>query len=208
MIIYDSAKHVYYEYLLMITPSYGTAKSMIEIKQIFSNDFGCRFAANLHPHITMVNFIQPFTAEPKVFQWFKNHASYVNAIHVDLKDFGKFDSHTIYVKINDHKEIVELVNNIRRNFAAKLNVANLKPIFVSHPHLTIARGMTSDQFNIAWNAWEKKTYNESFTATNMVLIKRPYDIFKGVSIGNYKKVSEFDFEGKNIYGRQTSMLIS
>lgn len=186
-----------FEYLMIIPPSDLVSGKVMEIKIIFSTVHGCKNAAKLTPHLTMINFLQRESMEFRIINCFEKFTQYIEPFPIDLNGFGEFPHHTIYVNLSSVEPVVNLVKDMRSKFQHILKISTLvKPTFVTKPHLTIARGMTEEQYESIWPIYKKEAFNESFTAKEMILIKREVDPFTLKPLGKYKIVRHFPFLGK------------
>jgi len=116
---------------------------------------------------------------------------------VELKDFGSFPSHTIYIAITSKVPVQGLVKQIRSEAQRlmKLNDDN-KPHFIMEPHLTIARKLKPWQYEKGWLEYSQKHFAGRFIADSMVLLKRPVGEMK------YQVVERFTFQNLPIATRQ------
>ena len=75
-------------------------------------------------------------------------------IKIELKDYGSFPSHTIYINVTSKVPIQSLVKQIRTETQRlmKLNEDN-KPHFILEPHLTIAKKIIAVAIRkrVGWN---------------------------------------------------------
>jgi 2'-5' RNA ligase len=182
---------------LIISPDEPVKNRINEIKLMFSEEYGCKNAAYLKPHVTMINFLQYESAEFRIVNCFEKFARNVSPFTVTLNGFGNFDTHTIYAKLDSTFEVVEIVKNIRARFKNLLTGSeNLKPNFITKSHLTIARGMTQSQYELAWKRWQKEDFLATFKVGEMNLIKRELNPTDLKPIGNYKPVQDFIFSGQ------------
>ena len=108
---------------------------------------------------------------------------------VELKDFGSFPSHTIYINVTSKVPVQGLVKEIRSEAQRllKLNDDN-KPHFILEPHLTIARKLKPWQYEKGWLEYSNKSFTGRFIADSMVLLKRPVGEMK------YQAVMRFEFQ--------------
>jgi 2'-5' RNA ligase len=186
-----------FEYLLLIPPSDFVSKKISEIKLTFSDVHGCENAAKLTPHLTMIKFLQRETMEFRIINCFEKFTHHIAPFAVELDGFGEFPPHTIYVKPSTAKPIADLVIGMRAMFGRMLKFSDLlKPTFVTNPHLTIARGMSEEQYQAIWPIYKKQEFLGSFMADQMVLIKREVDPFTLKKNGKYRPVRHFPFLGK------------
>ena len=110
-------------------------------------------------------------------------------VKIELKDYGSFPSHTIYINITSKVPIQNLVKNIRAEAQRlmKLNDEN-KPHFITEPHLTIARKLEPWQYEKGWLEFSNLSFTGRFIADAMLLLKRPVGEMK------YEIVQRFEFK--------------
>ena len=108
---------------------------------------------------------------------------------VELKNFGSFPSHTLYINVTSKVPIQTLVKEIRQDGQRlmKLNDDN-KPHFMMEPHLTIARKLKPWQYEKGWLEYSNKHFTGRFIANKMLLLKRPVGELK------YLVAGRFDFQ--------------
>jgi 2'-5' RNA ligase len=116
---------------------------------------------------------------------------------VELKDFGSFPSHTIYINVASKLPIQGLVKEIRTDGQRlmKLNDEN-KPHFIMEPHLTIARKLKPWQYEKGWLEYSNKHFTGRFIADGMALQKRPAGEMK------YQLVEKFAFQNLPVTTKQ------
>ncbi|MDQ7947203.1 MAG: 2'-5' RNA ligase family protein [Pedobacter sp.] len=186
-----------FEYLMLISPSEEVSRKVSEVKSIFSETYGCKHAAQLVPHLTMINFLQQESAEFRLINCFEKFTQYVAPFSIELNGFGEFAPHTIYLKLAETQPVIDLVKDLRSKFQRILKISEqLKPNYTLKPHLTIARQLTPEQFETIWPTYKKEHFSESFLAKEMILIRREVDPFTRKSTGKYKIVHHFPFLGK------------
>jgi 2'-5' RNA ligase len=110
-------------------------------------------------------------------------------IKVELKDFGSFPSHTIYINITSKVPVQNLVKNIRTDAQRlmKLNDDN-KPHFMMEPYLTVARKLEPWQYEKGWLEYSNLNFSGRFIADAMLLLKRPVGEMK------YEILERFEFQ--------------
>src|SRR5258708_40101042 len=93
---------------------------------------------------------------------------------VELKDYGSFPSHTIYINVVSKVPVQNLLKEIRSEGQRlmKLNDDN-KPHFIMEPHLTIARKLQPWQYEKGCLEYSNKHFTRRFIADAMLLLKRP-----------------------------------
>jgi 2'-5' RNA ligase len=161
-----------YEYLLVLEPHEELKDRIKSVKEEFANTYSHPMARWTQPHVTLINFIQYAMMEQRIINKFKLIAMGLPAIKVELKDFGSFPSHTIYINITSKVPIVNMVKALRQAQALlKINNDN-KPHFITEPHLTIARKLQPWQYEKGWLEYEHKHFTGRFIANQILLLKR------------------------------------
>ena len=186
-----------YEYLLILSPHEELWKKIVEVKKKFAEDYKSEHAKWGKPHITLVNFLQHEMMEERVVNRLKTVAMGYHPFKVELKDFGSFPSHTIYINVVSKIPIQALVKEIRKETQRlmKLNDDN-KPHFILEPHLTIARKLKPWQYEKGWLEYSNKHFTSRFIAGSMMLLKRPFG-----EIG-YQVAERFEFQNLPVTTKQ------
>jgi 2'-5' RNA ligase len=178
-----------YEYLLVLSPHEELRNKIMGVKKDFYDKYQAETARWGKPHVTLVNYLQYEMMEEKILQHLKTIAMGYHPIKIELKDYGSFPSHTIYINITSKVPIQSLVKQIRTETQRlmKLNNDN-KPHFILEPHLTIARRLLPWQYEKSWLEYSHKSFTGRFIADGMLLLKRPVGTLK------YEIAKRFEFE--------------
>lgn len=191
----DLANHPLFAYLLVILPDQWVAAEAMRFKQYFKDVYGCSKALSMKPHLTLTKFVQSEKMEQAIVEHIDKFTRSVKPFDLLLSGFGHFPRHTIYINILNPSPVVDLVENIKSGFKHILtNTEQFKPIFVTKPHLTIARGMKDAQHEQAWQEWENKKFEASIKVEEVVLLKKAiqHDV---QDWGKYHAVKTFPFSG-------------
>ena len=186
-----------YEYLLVLNPHEELRNKIIDVKKIFYDKYKAETARWGKPHITLVNYLQYGLMEERILNRLQTIAMGYHPIKVELKDYGSFPSHTIYINITSKLPIQGLVKTIRAEAQRlmKLNDDN-KPHFILEPHLTIARKLVPWQYEKGWLEYSHKHFTGRFIADSMLLLKRPVGELK------YQIVQRFEFQNLPVATKQ------
>ena len=191
-----------YEYLLVLSPHEELWNRIMKVKEEFSSTYKSDHARWGKPHITLVNFVQYAMIEERIVNRLRTIAMGFPPFKVELKDFGSFPSHTIYINVTSKLPVQSLVKNIRTDAQQlmKLNDDN-KPHFILEPHLTIARKLQPWQYEKGWLEYSNKNFTGRFIADGMLLLKRPLDEKK------YQVVQRFEFQNLPITTKQGELFM-
>jgi 2'-5' RNA ligase len=191
-----------YEYLLVLSPHEELRNKIMGVKKDFYDKYQAETARWGKPHITLVNYLQYEMMEEKILQHLKTIAMGYHPIKIELKDYGSFPSHTIYINITSKVPIQSLVKQIRTETQRlmKLNDDN-KPHFILEPHLTIARRLLPWQYEKGWLEYSHKNFTGRFIADGMLLLKRPVGTLK------YEIAKRFEFENLPVAIKQGELFV-
>jgi 2'-5' RNA ligase len=186
-----------YEYLLVLNPHEELRNRIMQVKQDFFNAYKASSAVYSKPHITLVNFVQYGLMEERIINRLQVIGMGHHPIKVELKDYGSFPSHTIYINITSKIPVQDLIRQVRSEAQRlmKLNDEN-KPHFIMEPHLTIARKLQPWQYEQGWLEYSHKHFTGRFIADGMLLLKRPVGELK------YQVVRRFEFQNLPVGTKQ------
>jgi 2'-5' RNA ligase len=191
-----------YEYLLVLNPHEELRNKIMKVKREFYDEYKAPTALGGKPNIILANFLKYEMMEERLVNRLKVVAMGFHPIKVELKDFGSFPSHTIYINVISKVPVQTLVKEVRRETQRlmKLNDDN-KPHFILEPHLTIARKLQPWQYEKGWLEYSNKNFTGRFIADGMLLLKRPLDEKK------YQVVQRFEFQNLPVTTRQGELFI-
>lgn len=191
-----------FEYLLVLNPHEELRNKIMKVKQEFYNEYKAPTALGSKPNLILANFLQYEMMEERLLNRLKMVAMGFHPIKVELRDFGSFPSHTIYINIVSKVPIQTLVKEIRHETQRlmKLNNDN-KPHFILEPHLTIARKLQPWQYEKGWLEYSNKNFTGRFIADGMLLLRRPLDEKK------YQVVQRFEFQNLPVTTKQGDLFM-
>ena len=185
------------EYLLVFNPHEELRNKIMQVKQDFYDVYKAETAKWGKPHITLVNFVQYEMIEERIINRLKMVAMGYHPVKIELKDFGSFPSHTIYINITTKMPIQNLVKEIRSQTQRLMKLDDdHKPHFILEPHLTIARRLQPWQYEQGWLRYSHKHFTGRFIADAMLLLKRPVGELK------YQVVQRFEFQNLPVATKQ------
>jgi len=185
------------EYLLVLSPHEELWNRVMKVKEDFAAEYKSDHARWGKPHVTLVNFLQYAMMEERITNRLRTIAMGFPPFKVELKDFGSFPSHTIYINVMSKLPIQKLAKEIRHDGQRlmKLNDDH-KPHFILEPHLTIARKLVPWQYEKGWLEYSHKHFTGRFIADKMTLLKRPAGEMK------YHLVEKFEFQNMPVTTKQ------
>ena len=186
-----------YEFLLVLNPHEELRNKIMDVKNTFYEKYKAESARWGKPYVTLASYLQYEMMEERIVNRLHQVAMGFPPIKVELKDYGSFPSHTIYINITSKVPVQSLVKQIRTETQKlmKLNDDH-KPHFIMEPHLTVARKLEPWQYEKAWLEYSHKHFTGRFIADGMLLLKRQAGETK------YEIVQRFEFQNLPVTVRQ------
>jgi len=160
-----------YEYVLVLSPHEDLRNKMLQVKKDFAEKYKAQSNTGGMPHITLVTFTQMQMMEEKLLNRLKNIAMGFYPFKVELKDYGSFPTHTIYINVATKVEIQKLVKNLHE--AQRLMKSpEVKPHFISEPYIPIAKKLLPWQYEQGFLEMSHRHFTGKFIADGMLLLRR------------------------------------
>jgi 2'-5' RNA ligase len=188
------------EYLLVLHPHEELRNKIMNTKKEFAKKFEAPSAEWGQPHITLLRFSQLQMMEERIVNRFKMIAMAMPAFKVELKDFGSFPSHTIYINVDTKVAIQMLVKSLRPA-QSLLKTKERKPQFIEESHITVARKLLPWQYEKGWLEYSHKHFTGRFIANDMLLLRRP----EGQK--SYQAVQKFEFLNMPVVTTQGKLFV-
>jgi 2'-5' RNA ligase len=190
-----------YEYLLILSPHADLHERIRKIKEKFAADYNMPFAAQSKAHVTLVKFITSKLMEEKISNRLHRIAMGIMPFKVELKDYGAFPTHTIFINVITKLPIQNLVREIKQAQSFMKVTKDFKPHFIEEPHLTISRKLKPWQFEKGWLEYSHLHFTGRFIADSMLWLKRP------LTGGKYQILQRFEFENLPVTTKQGSLFM-
>jgi 2'-5' RNA ligase len=172
--------------MLVLQPHQDLKKKIMQIKKDFADKYQAPSAEWVKPHLPLVRFSQMQMMEERIMNRLKMIAMAMPAFKVELKDFGSFPSHTIYINVDTKVAIQMLVKGLK-SAQSLLKTKEVKPHFIENSHLTIARQLLPWQYEKGWLEYSHRHFTGRFIAKEMVLLR------KQEGMKAYQPVQRFEF---------------
>lgn len=160
------------EYLLILNPHEELRNKVQQVKKEFYENYQAPTALGGKPHVTLVRFTQLALMEERIVQRLRAIAMGYCPFKVELKDFGSFPSHSIFINVTSKLPIRGLVNEIKDIQRLMKLDKDHKPHFIDEPYLPIARKLLPWQYEKGWLEYSNKSFTGRFVADAMLLLKR------------------------------------
>ncbi len=173
------------EYMLVLQPHEELSKKILQQKKDFATKFETP-AAFAPPKIILASFTQLQLMEDRIFNRLKMVAMAMPAFKVELKDYGSFPSHSVFIQVKSTMAIQLLIKNLKPA-QRLLKTSEHKPHFMNAFNINIASKLLPGQYEKSWKEYSQKQFTGRFIANSMLLLKR----FEGTKA--YKPVQAFEF---------------
>ena len=161
------------EYLLVLSPHEELRSRIGQVRKEFSEAYQAPLNFGGRPHLTLLTFTQLALMEERILSRLRTIAMGYCPFKVELKDFGSYPSHSIFINVTSKLPIRGLVKEVREiQRLMKLDKEH-KPHFIDEPQLTIARKLLPWQYEKGWLEYSHKSFTARFIADSMLLLKRP-----------------------------------
>lgn len=177
------------EYKLILAPHEELARQIRDVKIAFTEKFAVEYPGTNIPQVLLASFKQILAAEERIKNRLHIVAMANPAFKVELKDFGSFPSHTIFINVTSKLPIGGLIKKIKTNTQRLMKLdADNNPYFPTDSHITIGLKLKPWQYEKAWLEYSHKHFAGRFIADHMLLLSRREGEFK------YKVIESFRFE--------------
>ncbi len=172
------------QYLLVINPSREVSsdvrKMKEEVKQALDRPFR---SYNSKPHITLWLIKMSDAYEHKLLEVLENECRSIAPFKINLNGFGSFTlgPNVIFVQPNSTEKIISVPQRLFKELRKVVSIPNTsKPFLTNHPHMTVASGLSSTEFNSLWSTFQGRSYSGSFMAKSVVLLEKRQPPFRWI----------------------------
>lgn len=191
----------YNEYLLVLSPHEELWNKIASVKEEFFQKYEAPTARWGKPHITLVNFIQFEMMEERLVNRLKTIGMGYAPFKLELKNYGSFPSHTIFINIESKQQVQNLARELRpAQSLMTLNKDN-KPHFIDNPYIPIAQKLLPWQYEKGWLEYSHRHFTGRFIADGMLLLKRR------VGDKAYQIAQRFDFMNLPVSTKQGALFM-
>jgi 2'-5' RNA ligase len=161
------------EYKIVLHPHAELRNKIAEIRNHFNKEFKVTNPVSSKVDLVLARFKQVEMMEGRIVNKLNSIGLGYPPFKIELKDFGSFPSHTIFINVISKVPVQALIKQIRSETQRlmKLNDDN-KPYFDMEPYIIIGRKLVHWQYEQAWLAYSNKHFTGRFIADAMLLLKR------------------------------------
>jgi 2'-5' RNA ligase len=174
------------EYLLVLQPPPDIDGKVKAIRNYFADTYDHAPSRSGRPHFTLVKFRHHAMQEDRLRRKFERIAGMQQPFLMELRDYGSFPSHTIYIQVSVKEAFRELVKELRTETQRMMKTdKDNKPHFILEPHLTIARKLKPWQYEKGWLEFQQLDFSAKFIASSFCWLRRSEEGMPYQVIGNF-----------------------
>ena len=174
------------EYMLVLQPHEELWNKIVQVKKDFAQKFDAPAAEWGRPQITIARFSQLQMMEERIINRLKMIGMAMPAFKVELKDFGNYPTHTVYINVKSKLPLQMVVKHLK-TAQALLKTKEHKPHFMENFFIPVGRNLLPWQFEKSWLEYSHKHFTGRFIAKSMLLLKRT----EGEK--SFKTIQRFEF---------------
>ncbi len=170
-----------YEYLLVVSPHEDLQNRILNIKHEFATNYNLSSLKVSRPLIPLLKFFSWSMMEEKIVHRLKTISMGSVPFKVELKDYGSFPSHTLFINVSTKVPIQNLVKDLHEIQHLLKAHPDHDTHFITEPHITIACKLKPWQYEKGWSEYSHLHFTARFIADGMLLLKRsavdkPYQV--------------------------------
>jgi 2'-5' RNA ligase len=185
------------EYQLILKPHAELSDQIALLKREFSSNYNIPTYKS-SPNLTLVKFSLSEVAEKRLLTQLRSIAMRLPSFKMELRDFGSFPSHTIFIKVQSQEPIKEIQLALRE-IKSLTNIPDKRPHFLNDPFFSLAFKLPSIIYDKAWLEYKDRSFSGSFIANKLLLLK------KGEGDNYYKFQEELFFGNKRVSVKQADL---
>ncbi|MEO8719853.1 MAG: 2'-5' RNA ligase family protein [Ginsengibacter sp.] len=191
----------YNEYKIVLEPNKNLSDKILLLKKEFSEKYGSKVEFQVKPQITIVKFLQFEMMEIRLINHLKNIASTYAPFNIELKGYGNYPSHTIYLNIESKQQIQNLTKGLKSARQLMKVDKNNEAHFINDPNIFIAQKLLPWQYEKGWMGYGHRYFTGRFIAENMLLMKKSF------SQKYYRSMQRFEFLDQPVDSSQGQLFL-
>ena len=183
------------QYMLVLNPHEDLRQRITQVKKEFRDKYKIETASYNTAQLTLATFTQYEIVEERITNRLKVIAMGYHPFKVELKDYGSFPTHSIYIQVTSKLPIQNLVKIVKTGVQALMKPdKENKPHFIDEPNIIVARKLQPWQYEKGWLEYSHRHFTGRFIADAMLLLKRPLGESRFTVAGRYEfpSVSQVD----------------
>lgn len=174
------------EYTIILNPNDALRERISKVRNEVHSKFHTSILLPGKPNIRLAKFFSFEMLEEKLINHLKTIAMGMPPFMTELKDYGSFPSHTLFINVASKIPLQMLMKDLRtaRHF---IKSTDREPYFTNEFYIPLAIKLTPDQYDKIWPHFSKRRFTANFIADSMLLLKRM------AGEKNYQIAERFEF---------------
>jgi 2'-5' RNA ligase len=190
------------EYLLVITPNDDLRSRIGKVRSDFNEKYKPAMPLTGKAHMSLVRFVTWSMMEEKLVNRFQHIAMGVAPFRIELKDFGSFPTHSIYIQVATKVAVQRLVKELKIVQRLMKADPDHDPLFITEPFIPVGRKLLPWQYEQGWREYSQRHFSAHMIADGMLLLKRP------LGDKHYQVVQRFDFQNMPVAITQGELIFT
>ena len=175
-------------YLLLIEPEKKVSFRIEKLRDTLRSEVYMLANPYFNPHITVLDFLQYESYEPRILPLLQQFISRINPFTVRLTDFGSF-IHTFYIQVKPSPRDLSRVSAGKNELRAIVRTpVNTPGIY----HLTVFKDLPEEMGTAMWEKWKERRFEDLFQVSEFVFLR------KRENQRHYQEVARFPLLGKEL----------
>jgi len=181
------------EYKLVIPLPDALQQKIIAVRTEFGEKYSYKPDTG-RAHVILIMFSQLEMMEDKIRQKLRTITMGEAPFKIELKDFGTYPSHTVFVNIATREPVKKLIRSIRDIQSILRTDKEHKAHFLQEPMIVVGRKLKPWQYEKAWLEYSQRQFTGRFIADAVLLLKRaegtiPWQIVERMELQNLPVVT-------------------
>lgn len=159
------------EYLLILDPHEELRQRIEKCRKELTDRFQIQQPATGRPNICLVRFSATGRQEERIVQRLRLIAMEEKPFLVELRDFGSYPMHAIFIQIANQPRVLELIRKLKQA-RPLMKAGGEAPHFLSDPQIALAGRLSKEKYLEAMKEYLNKKFSGRFVADAFLLLKR------------------------------------
>lgn len=173
------------EFRIALLPHQDLRRKIMQVREKFAQKYQIENIPRA-AFLTLASFTILRMQEERLIQRLNHLSMSLRPFKVDIRDFGSYPDHSIFLSLANHAPVKELVSSIQQ-FRSLMKLGELKPHFLRDFNFLVAGRLKPWQYEKGWEEYQYKQFTGSFIAKEMVLLR------KATAGGKFQVVQHLEF---------------
>ena len=160
-----------YEYLLVLDPHEELRNRIEKSRKELVDGYHIIQPPPGRPNVSLVRFSATQMMEERIIHRLQQIAMEEKPFVVELKDFGSYPMHAIFIRIANQQRVLELIKNLK-SARLLMKAAGEDPHFLLDPQIALAGRIPKEKYLEAMKEYLHKKFTGRFLADAFLLLKR------------------------------------